>query len=116
MVSAVRICDLGRRLHLAGTINQYPWNKKSVSSFAVLDQMIQYFDNKTLFPDMQQIVVGGHSAGGQTTQRYVMVGNQLKTKSPVHYYVANPNSYGWFSAGEFWLLVLVLVGLVPFCC
>lgn len=59
--------------------------------------MVKYFDNKTTFPNMQQIIVGGHSAGGQTTQRYVMIGDQLKTKTPVNYYIANPNSYAWMS-------------------
>ncbi|ETS86981.1 hypothetical protein PFICI_00809 [Pestalotiopsis fici W106-1] len=81
----------------AGGNNQYPYTSKNTSSYAVLDQVIQYFDNTTLFPNMKQIVIAGHSMGGQTVQRYAAIGAQLNTKSPVSYWVANPNSYVWLS-------------------
>lgn len=80
-----------------GGNNQYPHSKRTVSSFNVLDQLVQYFDNTTMFPRMKQIVVAGHSMGAQTTQRYVAVGNQLNTNSPVSYWIGNPNSYAWIS-------------------
>lgn len=82
----------------SGSNNQYPWNATSVSSFEALDQIVKYFDNRALFPNMKHIVVGGHSLGAQATNRYAEVGNVLNTVSPVTYYIANPNSWAWMSA------------------
>lgn len=84
----------------SGADNQYPAYPKNIttiSSYDVLDQIIQYFDNAALFPNMQQIVIAGHSLGGQTVQRYAAVGNLLKTRTPVTYWTANPDSFVWFS-------------------
>ncbi|KAI7324666.1 WSC-domain-containing protein [Hortaea werneckii] len=83
----------------AGGNAQYPYKfKNTISSYTCLDQIIQYFDNKSLFPNINQIVVAGHSLGGQTVQRYAAIGKQLGTTTPVSYWVGNPNSYVWLSA------------------
>lgn len=84
----------------SGANNQYPSSSTSVSSFEVLDQLVKYFDNRAMFPNMKHIVVGGHSLGAQTTNRYAEVGAQFATNSPVTYYIANPNSYGWLSTSR----------------
>ncbi|KAK3674902.1 hypothetical protein LTR78_005246 [Recurvomyces mirabilis] len=82
----------------AGGMNQYPWtSSKNISSYDVLDQMLQYFDNKAMFPNINQLVVAGHSLGGQTVQRYAAIGQPGSVKTPVSYWVANPNSYAWLS-------------------
>ncbi|KAM0714477.1 hypothetical protein Q7P37_010264 [Cladosporium fusiforme] len=81
----------------AGGDNQYPWNSKTTSSYMVLDTLIQYFDDRKLFPNMKQIVIAGHSLGAQTVHRYAALGQQLNTKSPLTYWVGNPNSYVWLS-------------------
>lgn len=80
-----------------GNNNQYPYYGKNISSYEALDQLIKYFDDRAIFPDMKQIVVAGHSLGAQTVHRYVAVGNALNTASPVSYYIGNPNSYLWLS-------------------
>ncbi len=84
----------------AGGNNQYPYASTSTSSYAVLDQIIQYFDNAALFPNMKQIVIAGHSLGAQTVQRYAAIGQPGTTRSPVTYWVANPNSYAWLSTSR----------------
>lgn len=66
----------------------------------MLDQLIQYFDNTNIFPNMKQIVIAGHSLGGQTVQRYAAIGQPATTKSAVSYWVANPDSYAWFSTSR----------------
>ena len=81
----------------AGGNNQYPSKYTNTSSYTVLDQMVQYFDNATMFPNLNQIVVAGHSLGGQTVHRYAAIGQQLNTRVPVSYWVGNPNSYVWLS-------------------
>lgn len=84
----------------AGGNNQYPYTSTNTSSFDILDQLVRYFDDTALFPQMKQIVIAGHSLGGQTTQRYAAIGAQLGTRSPVSYWVANPNSYAWLSTSR----------------
>lgn len=85
----------------AGGNSQYPYCKANkinsqMSSYTVLDQLIQYFDNATIYPNMKQIVVAGHSLGGQTIQRYAAL-SQLKQRTPTTYWVGNPNSLIWFN-------------------
>lgn len=81
----------------SGNNNQYPWNATTISSYEALDQMIRYFDDKSIYPNLKQIVVAGHSLGAQMTQRYAAVGNILNTQSKVSYWIGNPNSLVWFS-------------------
>lgn len=81
----------------AGGNNQYPYYSQTTSSYTVLDTLVQYFDDKSLFPNMKQIVVAGHSLGAQTVQRYAAIGQKLNTNSPVTYWIGNPNSYVWLS-------------------
>lgn len=82
----------------AGANNQYPKHAQTVSSFEVLDQLVKYFDNRRDFPNLKQIVVAGHSLGAQAVNRYAQIGNYFPTKSPVTYYIANPNSWTWMDS------------------
>ncbi|KAM0716672.1 hypothetical protein Q7P37_008117 [Cladosporium fusiforme] len=82
----------------AGADNQYPRAHRHVSSFAVLDQLIQYYDNKTEFPNLNQIVLVGHSLGGQMLQRYAAVADEQKTSAKVVLWVGNPDSYVWLNS------------------
>lgn len=81
----------------AGSDNEYPHNSRNTSSFYVLDTLIRYFDDKTLFPNLNEIVLVGHSMGGQMLQRYAAIGDQLDTISPVTLWVGNPDSMVWLS-------------------
>ena len=70
-------------------------NNNSVSSFEVLDYMISLLADKNVFPNLKDIVLTGHSAGGQLVQRYA-AGSDIDSKySSIHfrYIVANPGSY-----------------------
>ena len=67
----------------AGGTNQYPYTSTNTSSYTVLDQIIQYFDNATLFPKMNQIVIAGHSLGAQTVQRYAAIGQSGNIRTPL---------------------------------
>jgi len=42
------LVDFVRSTDLLSSNNQYPNSKKSVSSYAVIDQIVRYFDNKAL--------------------------------------------------------------------
>ena len=67
-------------------------NLKSPEGVAILKKLA----SKQLFPNMQAIVVAGHSAGGQFVARYQAANKVHETLGvPVSYVVANPSSYAW---------------------
>jgi hypothetical protein len=71
------------------------------SSFKVMDEMIGKLLDRSLYPNLQEIVVVGHSAGGQFTQRYAAGTRIDRTQDDLGYradyafrYVAtNPGTY-----------------------
>jgi hypothetical protein len=65
-----------------------------------MDQIVQYYGNKATFPNIQHIVIAGHSMGAQGLHRYAAVGktpSQLGISVPISFYLANPSSSTWFS-------------------
>ncbi len=72
-----------------------------ISSYAALDQIIKHLGNRTLFPALKEIVIAGHSGGGQVVQRLALTGHDhplLQTEGiSLRYVVANPSSYAYFS-------------------
>lgn len=66
------------------------------SSYAVLDQVLETFLDRNLYPNMERFIIGGHSAGGQIVSRYALgteVDKKMKAAGiEVTYYVANPSS------------------------
>ena len=65
-----------------------------IDSFTAMDRLLAALDDKARFPALKEIVVAGHSAGGQYVQRYA-AGNRIEPtlSAPVRYLVANPSSY-----------------------
>jgi len=72
------------------------------SSYAILDEMVLTFANKTIYPNLQAIVVAGHSAGGQTVHRYALGNGIYETVVgsgiTLRYLAANPSSYTYLDA------------------
>ena len=66
-----------------------------VSSFEVIDYIMSLLANKSNFPNLKEIVMTGHSAGGQLTQRYAVGSNSDRIYPDIRfrYIVANPGSY-----------------------
>ncbi len=68
----------------------------SLTSFDFMDAILRRLADRKRFPNLQVIVVAGHSAGGQFVARYQMVNQIHETLGvPVRYVVANPSSYAW---------------------
>ena len=64
------------------------------NSFAALDGLLRMVASRDLFPSLKEIVVAGHSAGGQFVQRYAATNRIDGTLAvPIRYVVANPSSY-----------------------
>jgi len=74
-----------------------------ISSFAVVDAMLLQI--ASLCPNLETIVIGGHSSGGQFTNRYAAgsrVPQTLKQQYGIEmsYVVANPSSYIYFDGNR----------------
>lgn len=72
-----------------------------ISSYAALDAILVRLADRKLFPALTQVVVAGHSGGGQVVQRYAIAGQGedalARVGVAVRYVVANPSSYAYFS-------------------
>src|ERR1700756_5964144 len=68
-------------------------------SFDALDAILARLADRHLFPDLKQVVVAGHSGGGQVVQRYaIATKGEMALKAAqigVRYVVANPSSYAY---------------------
>lgn len=67
----------------------------NVSSFAAADQLLMAMTDPNVFPNVREVVVAGHSAGGQFTQRYAAM-SPIDSDRPglkYRFVVANPSSY-----------------------
>ncbi|MBI5085936.1 MAG: alpha/beta hydrolase [Acidobacteria bacterium] len=66
----------------------------AVNSFDLMDRLFESFNDPMRFPNLKEVVLAGHSAGGQYVQRYAALNNaEPKMRVPVRYVVANPSSY-----------------------
>jgi pimeloyl-ACP methyl ester carboxylesterase len=91
----------------------------ALSSFEVIDGIIAVLSDRNHFPNLERIVVAGHSGGAQIIQRYAVVGraDQVLAKAGLQpyadgmdpstakntamrlrYVVANPSTYVYFDA------------------
>jgi len=70
-----------------------------VSSFAVVDAIVDRVTAPGAFPNLQSIVITGHSAGGQFVNRFA-AGSAAPDRHPdrsFRYVIANPSSYLYFN-------------------
>jgi pimeloyl-ACP methyl ester carboxylesterase len=71
-----------------------------ISTYDVFDALIGRLADPRRFPKIREIVIAGHSAGGQIVQRYAIVGKAPELdpggRVPVHLVVSNPSSYLYF--------------------
>lgn len=65
--------------------DERPWE---VSSFTVVDEMIEHA--AAVLPHLEEVVVAGHSAGGQFVNRYAA---STRMTANMRFVVANPSSY-----------------------
>jgi len=73
-----------------------------ISSFEVLDAILERLAQRERFPALRTVVVAGHSGGGQVAQRYAVLARgerQLAARGiGIRYVIANPSSYAYFDA------------------
>ena len=68
----------------------------TITSFDFVDEIVRKLADKKVFPNLKNVVVAGHSAGGQYATRYEMANRIHGTLGvAMSYVVANPSSYAW---------------------
>ena len=72
-----------------------------ISSYDVMDRIIHFLATGGSFPNLEDIVIAGHSAGGQYVNRYAAISpvetSIAGTGVDVKYIIANPSSYVYFT-------------------
>ena len=70
-----------------------------VNSFVFIEQLMRLANDKKVFPMMREIVVSGHSAGGQFVHRFAAAARvESEMNVPVRYVVSNPSTYLYLDA------------------
>jgi hypothetical protein len=73
----------------------------AVSSFSVIDALLGELANRANFPNLNTVVLFGHSGGGQLLNRYAIVGAAPAALAAagirLRFVIANPSSYFYFT-------------------
>ncbi len=64
-----------------------------ISSYAALDAIVTALADRSRFPALTQVVITGHSAGGQVVQRYAAGARATPAGLTLRYAPANPSSF-----------------------
>ncbi|MBX9296551.1 hypothetical protein ACFFU8_11290 [Chromobacterium piscinae] len=76
----------------------------ALSSFDALDAILTRLADKRLFPDLDVVVIAGHSTGGRFVQHYAAIGHGqaalLERGVHIRYVVSNPSIYLYFTAAR----------------
>lgn len=78
-----------------GAPSRTPVMKHSITSYAAVDQLIDQLFNKDTYPNLNQVVVAGHSMGGQAAQRYALMKKTKAYDNNVRFWIGNPGSWAW---------------------
>tara|TARA_B100000586_G_C20109163_1_gene428995 strand:- start:109 stop:1131 length:1023 start_codon:yes stop_codon:yes gene_type:complete len=85
-----------------GSLSVYNTNKEQISSFAVIDKIITDLNNINDYPNLNTILVTGHSAGSQFTYLYSATNTIENSLNNINllYGVANSSSYLYLNAAR----------------
>jgi len=72
----------------------------AVTSYDVIDELIRRFADKRKYPKLKNVVLMGHSAGGQFLSRYAAASKMEPAGVAVRYVVSNPSSYLYLDAAR----------------
>ncbi|EPQ32037.1 uncharacterized protein PFL1_00235 [Pseudozyma flocculosa PF-1] len=79
-----------------GYSNLCPDGVQGVSSFEAMDALVAWASNRSRFPNVDRVVISGHSLGGQFVQRYAHFGRP-STSAELHFWVGNAASFLYYS-------------------
>ena len=64
-----------------------------VSFYVALDKMIERLMDKSRYPNLQHVVVAGHSMGGKSAMRYAIIKRNTANEDRLKFWISNPGSY-----------------------
>ncbi|KAK0201360.1 hypothetical protein DFS33DRAFT_1346582 [Desarmillaria ectypa] len=88
----------GKTTWISGHNSVAPDSISNYGSYDVLDSLVAYYMDKTVYPNLEVVVVGGHSAGAQMAQRYAALRSSTDDDDRLHFWVANPGSLLWLTS------------------
>ena len=74
-----------------------------VSSYSAIEKIIELLSTRSGFPELREIIVTGHSAGGQVAHRFAAGRKPEETSEHINtrYVVANPSTYLYLGPERF---------------
>lgn len=69
----------------------------SITTYECLDRFTDILFDKTQYPNLNQVVVAGHSMGGQMVQRYALLKKTKKYDQNMQFWAGNPGSWAWLT-------------------
>ncbi|WFC98773.1 hypothetical protein MYAM1_001505 [Malassezia yamatoensis] len=76
-----------------GGTTRGPAGFEGISSYTVLDHFVDFALNSTRFPNLNHVVIVGHSMGAQTVMRYSLLRKSDGNDNRISYWVGNPGSF-----------------------
>lgn len=96
-LAAAEAADIARWTETGWIAGGHSVAPHGVTAFAVLDALLSHLADRTHFPALVDIVLAGHSAGGQLVHRYAVLAPHVDER--IRFVVANPSSYVMFGDG-----------------
>lgn len=81
----------------AGSIRE-PHGFRHLTSFDVLDSMVDMVMDKRKFPNLKDVVIAGHSMGGQMALHYAAGKKPMPYDDQIRYWVGDPGAYTYMSS------------------
>ncbi|KAL9937458.1 hypothetical protein V8E36_003867 [Tilletia maclaganii] len=77
-----------------GSISRGPGDL-TISSYSVLDALVEHYFDRSTYPNVNQVWVAGHSLGAVLVQHYAMIRKPTRDDPNLNFWTANPGSYAW---------------------
>lgn len=82
---------------MGGTSHYPPLQNGTVTFYSALDKIIEAVMDKSWFPNVNQIVIAGHSMGAQAAMRYALMRKERRYESNLKFWIGNPGSWSWLT-------------------
>lgn len=89
--------SFGGELWQQGAPSKTPTLTDSITSYEIMDYFADMLFNKVEYPNLNQVVVVGHSLGGQASMRYALLKKKKYYDDNMRFWVGNPGSWTWLS-------------------
>lgn len=82
---------------VSGEENVGPLLVPHFSSYQVLDSLVEQYMDRSAYPNLDHVVIAGHSAGAQMAQRYAALRTSTDNDDRLHFWIGNPGSLLWLT-------------------